>query len=108
MQHAVSVLACLCAFLAIGASATTGGESASYTVVIEGLKYEPETLRVKPGETVLWINKDPFPHTVTTQGVFDSHSIAASSSWLYTANITGKHAYTCSFHPNMKGTLHVE
>jgi plastocyanin len=99
---------CTFALYAIGPSAVAGGKSVSHTVVIQGLKNIPETLAVKRGDTIRWINKDPFPHTVTAKGVFDSGSIAPGGSWRYTAKIAGEHSYTCTFHPNMKGTLRVE
>jgi len=35
---------------------------------------------VKQGETVTWINKDPFPHTATAPGVFDSRDIPPNRS----------------------------
>ena len=81
---------------------------AAHTVVIEGVKFEPETLTVKRGETVVWVNKDPFPHTVTAKGAFDSHDIAGGKSWKYVARKTGEYAYICTLHPGMKGTLKVE
>ena len=72
------------------------------------MKYEPETLTVKRGDTIVWANKDPFPHSVTAKGAFDSHDIAAGKSWKYTASKAGEYAYICTLHPNMKGTLKVE
>ena len=87
-----------------GAAAT----SARHTIVIEGVKFEPGTLTVKRGETITWVNKDPFPHTVTAPGVFDSHDIPPNRSWKYTARKAGEYAYTCTLHPNMKGTLRVK
>jgi plastocyanin len=80
----------------------------THTVVIDGVKYEPETVTVKRGDTVIWVNKDPFPHTVTAGGVFDSREIPAGKAWKYTARKTGEYAYICTLHPNMKGTLKVE
>ena len=56
----------------------------------------------------MWTNKDPFPHTVTAPGKFDSHDIAADGSWKYVARTAGEYAYICTLHPNMKGTLRVE
>ena len=56
----------------------------------------------------MWINKDPFPHTVTAKGVFDSHDIAACRSWKDTARKAGEFAYICTLHPTMQGTLKVE
>ena len=107
-QQVATALACAWALLASGPSAVAVGEAARHTVVIEGLKYVPEMLLVKRGDTVVWINKDPFPHTVTAKGVFDSQSIAPGHSWPYTAKIAGEHSYICTFHPNMKGILRVE
>ena len=50
-----------------------------------------------------WINKDPFPHTVTAAGAFDSHPIAAGRSWKYKARRAGEFSYICTLHPTMKG-----
>jgi plastocyanin len=91
---------------AVGASAAA--KPTTHTVVIEGVKYEPETLTVKRGDTVVWVNRDPFPHTVTAAGVFDSHGIAVDGSWKYVARKAGDYAYICTLHPNMKGVLKVE
>ena len=80
----------------------------SHQVVIAGVAYQREALTIKRGDTVVWVNKDPFPHTVTAPGVFDSHSIAVGASWKYVARERGEHTYTCTLHPNMKGTLKIE
>ena len=90
---------------AAGASA---GKPATHRVVIDGLKNEPETLTVRRGDTIIWTNKDPFPHTVTAPGKFDSHDIPAGGSWKYVARTAGDYAYICTLHPNMKGMLRVE
>ena len=88
--------------------ATNPPKALSHQVVIDGVKYEPEALTIKRGDTVVWVNKDPFPHTVTAAGVFDSHSIAVGASWKYVARERGEYTYTCTLHPNMKGTLKIE
>ena len=90
---------------AAGASA---GKPATHRVVIDGLKYDPEMLTVRRGDTVIWTNKDPFPHTVTAPGKFDSRDIAAGGSWKYIARSAGEYSYVCALHPNMKGVLRVE
>ena len=88
--------------------ATDAAKTVTHRVVIDGVKYEPEALTVKRGDTVVWVNKDPFPHTVTAPGAFDSHNIAAGASWSYVPRKAGDYVYTCTLHPNMKGTLKVE
>ncbi|HVO90037.1 MAG TPA: plastocyanin/azurin family copper-binding protein [Casimicrobiaceae bacterium] len=78
-------------------------------MTLEGVGFVPDTLSVRRGDTIVWVNKDPFPHTVTdTHGAFDSGSIGAGRSWRYTAAQSGRFAYVCTFHPNMKATLDVQ
>lgn len=88
--------------------AFAAGKPATHTVVIEAMLYAPSTLTVQRGDTVMWINQDPFPHTVTAKGGFDSHNIAAGRSWTYTARTPGEWIYICKHHPTMKGVLKVE
>jgi plastocyanin len=83
-------------------------ERSTHTVVIDGLKYDPESIAVHVGDSIVWVNKDPFPHTVTAAGAFDSGSIAAGKSWKYIARKRGDYRYICTLHPNMSGTLKVE
>jgi plastocyanin len=48
------------------------------------------------------------PHTVTSAaGHFDSREIAAGKSWKFTVRATGEFAYSCTYHPMMKGVLRV-
>ena len=94
--------------LASSSGALGAGNARTHEIVIQGLQYQPETLRVRRGDVVVWINKDPFPHTATAPKVFDSGSIVADGSWRFTATRAGVHPYICTLHPNMKGTLQVE
>jgi plastocyanin len=91
-------------------AALPAGRAAAHTVVIEATGYKPLALEVKRGDTVVWVNKDPFPHTATAtaKGGFDSGSIAAGASWKRVFAKPGDYAYICSFHPNMKATVHVD
>lgn len=101
-------LACAAVLLAPGQPVWAAGKPTTHTVVMQATSYAPAALTVKRGDTVVWINKDPFPHTATSPRVFDSKSIAAGASWKYKANKVGDFAFTCTFHPNMMGTLKVE
>jgi plastocyanin len=96
--------------LALAAALAAGSAAAvQHTVVMDGTTYKPETLTVKRGDTVVWVNKDPFPHTVTSkEGGFDSHNIAEGKSWRHTARKTGEFPYGCTLHPTMKGVLVVQ
>jgi len=88
--------------------AALAAERAAATVAIDGTRYAPEVVTVKRGARVTWKNQDPFPHTVTARGTFDSGDIAAGKSWTFTAGKAGRYDYICTLHPTMKGTLVVE
>ena len=81
----------------------------THTVVMEGVAFVPQTLTVKPGDVVMWVNKDLFPHTATAQHrEFDSGEISPNKAWKYTAKQAGTFPYICTLHPTMKGTLVVK
>ncbi len=108
-EHSVRVtFALACAGLLLLCGDALGAEGpAIHRVTIEGTAYQPAALSIRRGDTVEWINKDPFPHTVTAAPIFDSGSIGAGQSWRYTAKTAGKYSYVCLLHPNMKGVLEV-
>jgi plastocyanin len=81
---------------------------ATHTVTIEGAQFQPGVLAVRAGDSIVWVNKDPFPHTVTSQaGRFDSRQIEPDKSWTYRTAKKGDFAYVCSLHQTMKATLRV-
>ncbi len=93
----------------VSAGALADRASARHEVVIDAMRYAPETLEVKAGDTVVWTNKDPFPHTVTARNhAFDSGEIAADGSWKLKATRKGTFTYVCTLHPTMKATLIVK
>jgi plastocyanin len=82
---------------------------ATHTVTIEGTRFQPEVLTVEVGDSMAWVNKDPFPHTVTSRaGGFDSHEIQPGNSWTYTARTKGVFPYICTLHPTMRAMLRVQ
>jgi plastocyanin len=81
----------------------------THTVTIDGTSFSPAELTVKAGDSVVWVNHDPFPHTATSvTGAFDSKSIPPNGSWKYEAATKGNFSYICAFHPTMRGVLRVE
>lgn len=104
----VLLLGAITASPAFPAERVAAAPATTHTVVMKATSYAPLALTIKRGDTVVFVNEDPFPHTVTAAGAFDSKSIAAGASWKYKPRHAGEYAYTCTFHPNMKGTLRVE
>jgi plastocyanin len=77
---------------------------------MEAVAFRPPTLTLVVGDSLVWVNKDPFPHNVTAatpKGLFDSKEIGVDGSWRYTATSPGEFSYVCAYHPTMKGTLRV-
>jgi plastocyanin len=110
MKAAIAVVT-IAAFCLLHSSVglTARPQDTVHTVVIEGMKFVPDTITVARGDTVVWINKDFFPHTVTaTGGRFDSHEIEAAKSWKFVSQKDGKFGYLCTLHPAMKGMLVVK
>jgi plastocyanin len=104
-MKAVAALLVLAAVTLVPAAAL----AANHVVNIENFEFKPQTLHVKRGDTVEWINKDILDHTATsTAPAFDSKAIKPGGKWRWTASRAGQYPYICSFHPNMTGVIEVE
>lgn len=100
-RTAVRALGLLCLSVLVGAAA----KAPARTVTIEAMKFEPQNLTVHLGEQVTWVNKDPFPHTVSAPDSLESKEIAPGATWVYRATKTGDIKYHCTLHPTMTGEL---
>jgi plastocyanin len=69
--------------------------------------FTPTVLRVGPGDTVTWSNKDPVEHTVTgAVGAFGhDRSILAGQTVAYRFDAEGVYPYFCYLHPGMVGAV---
>jgi plastocyanin len=86
-----------------------GAHAETHTVVMQFFQFKPQTLEVKPGDQVEWVNRDVLEHTATgANGTFDSKAIKAGQRWKWTASAPGQYAYECAFHPSMKGVITVK
>lgn len=94
--------------LALCASAAPAS-AAVHTVTIDGMRFLPETIEVKAGDTIVWRNQDPFPHTVASNGPgFASAPIAPQGQWTFKAGKPGRYAYLCTLHRTMRALLIVK
>lgn len=102
-------LTLLLAGASLGAALDASGEPVTHTVRINAVDYSPKSLTIEAGDTVVWINEDLFPHTVTAEdGSFDSGDIAGGKSWTHTFATRGDAPYKCIYHKAMVGSLRVE
>src|SRR5687768_14033228 len=56
-----AALGCLCG------AAKPPRQPVVHKVVIENMVFSPDALEVRPGDTIVWMNKDFFPHTATAE-----------------------------------------
>jgi plastocyanin len=99
----------LLAFSGTMALAYAQARPQQHIVLIEAVGYSPMTLEVKAGDTVVWKNRDPFPHNVTADNAqFQSGDIAPEKTWEVTLDKRGRFPYVCTLHPGMKGVVTVK
>lgn len=88
-----------------GAPVATG---ATIPVSIQNFTYEPATITALAGDTVVFTNNDPVPHTVTQDPVgsgFQSAPIASGTTFELTIDEPGTYPFFCEFHPGMTGVI---
>lgn len=79
------------------------------TVNILNSQYQPASIKVISGQTVVWKNNDSVPHTVTADdGSFNSGVISPGGTYTRTFSNDITRDYHCTLHPTMKGTVTVE
>jgi plastocyanin len=75
-------------------------------VWIQGMAYNPSTITVTTGTTIIWTNKDAVAHTVTSStGLFDSGSVGNNGTYSHTFTTAGTFQYFCIFHPSMVASV---
>ena len=79
-------------------------------IEIKDFAFNPQTITVKSGEKVTWINHDEEPHTVVSveKQFKKSSALDTDQEFSITAGAPGTYSYFCSVHPKMTGTIVVE
>ncbi|MFC3075173.1 cupredoxin domain-containing protein [Shinella pollutisoli] len=90
------------ALLAIGGPARA--EASTVRITVEKLAFVPEEITVRAGDTIEWVNKDPFAHTATVKGGWEV-AIPPGKTGTRVAAAGDDIEYYCRFHPNMKGRI---
>jgi plastocyanin len=84
--------------------------AATVNVSIVELQFQPSTINVQLGDTVIWTNNGALTHTVTSDGgagPLDSGDIGSSGTYSHTFVSEGTYSYHCVHHPSMQGTVTV-
>ena len=95
----------------ISFSSWLAGEAAGgsrVVVEIENFEFRPATPDVKPGDVIVWVNRDIVPHTVSAKdGSWDSGLIKSGGSWETVVDGDISRTYFCKFHPAMAASLEI-
>ena len=79
---------------------------ATNIVTIKAMAFDQQSITIKAGQTVTWVNQDTIAHTVTDdQGGWDSGSLAPGAGYQHTFTKAGQYTYHCSIHPFMAGKI---
>ena len=76
-------------------------------IEIKDFAFNPQTITVKSGEKITWINRDEEPHTVVSvEKQFEkSPGLDTDQEFTIMAGAPGTNGYFCSVHPKMTGTI---
>ena len=92
---------------------TTTGAPA--VIIMQNVRFLPNTYTVRVGELVTWRNQDTLAHTVTSgtpgnlTGFFRSQQLAPGDVFTYTFTTPGTYPYFCEIHgAQMTGTITVQ
>lgn len=74
--------------------------------------FQPSTLTITAGTTVVWLDISDAPHTVTSDtgapsAFATTSNVTQGKTFALTFNTPGTYNYHCNIHPNMKATITV-
>ena len=91
----------------LGLSTAAGAAPQTYTVVIQKMKFGPLPAQVRKGDSIIWVNRDILRHTATAADHSFDVDLPAGAKGKTLIRKAGTIAFTCRFHPGMRGTLKV-
>ena len=113
----IKIAAVLCGISGFSALALAGemkdtgtGGAGHNKIEIKDFAFNPQTITVKSGEKITWINRDEEPHTVVSveKQFKKSPALDTDQEFTVVAGSPGTYSYFCSVHPKMTGTLIVK
>jgi plastocyanin len=108
----MAALLCGIAFLnlslfALGGEMKNADSTKQNRIEIKDFAFNPQTITVKSGDKVTWINRDEEPHIVVSVGkkFQKSSGLDTDQEFSIIAGAPGTYEYFCSVHPKMTGTI---
>jgi len=80
----------------------------NHSVKIRRFQYDPETIEVRPGDTITWTNQDVAPHTSTAlDRSWDTGRIRRNEDGSVHVVAGMPTDYFCIYHPQMRGSIKI-
>jgi plastocyanin len=79
----------------------------THTVVITAMKFGPMPAGVRPGDRIVWVNKDLFRHTATAKDGSFNVDLMPGAKGTSVVTKAGAFPVFCRYHPGMRATLKV-
>ena len=95
-------------FALAGETKDTGSSGGGQNKIeIKDFAFNPQTITVKSGEKITWINRDEEPHTIVSveKQFKKSSALDTDQEFTVVAGVPGTYSYYCSVHPKMTGTI---
>jgi len=107
MKRICGLIIVITLILILSIGFTCSADQSQATVEITSFSFQPASITVPAGTTVIWINRDPVVHTVAADdGSFNSPDIDGNGGkFEHTFAETGTYSYHCTIHPSMKGVI---
>ncbi len=90
-------------------SGGAGGGGGAPRVEMQRSRFMPEEVVISVGETVEFVNLDPFAHTVTSEESsaeqFDSGNLGEGETFTYRFDQPGTFPFFCRIHPTMQARV---
>ena len=85
-------------------------EAGGVEVSMKDIKFNPEDVTVKSGDTVSWVNDDGVGHDVTGDDFKSGEpgAMQTGDTFEHTFDAAGTFDYVCTVHPGMNGSVKVE
>ncbi len=78
--------------------------SGTVAVNLQDLQFQPQSLQVKKGTTIVFVNKDNAKHTATDDnGAWNSKDMDAGQTFSFTFDTPGTFPYHCEYHGDKGG-----
>lgn len=112
-QLAISLIAVLALLGGCGGGGGTkkssGGGGNTVDVSMQGLRFHPDSVTARVGQTVVWTNNDSVDHNVTAMSgaSFHSRAFGQGGTFRFRASRAGTVRYACTLHPGMVGSIRV-